>query len=55
MTWLTALTLSFKPVILPILTCLVGWLVPSPKEILRRKQAATHEAEQSGKGLDTLP
>ena len=55
MTWLTAIGLAFKPIILPILTLLVGWVVPSPQELLARKQAATHQAEQTGKGLDSLP
>jgi hypothetical protein len=54
-TWLAAIGLSFKPIILPILTALVGWIVPSPQELLARKEAATHQAEASGKGLDNLP
>ena len=55
MTWLTALGLAFKPVILPILTLLVGWFVPTPQQLLAKKEAATHQDEQTGKGLDTLP
>ena len=52
---LAILAASFKPIFLPILTALVGWLIPSPTQLLIKKEAATHEAEQTGKGLDQLP
>jgi hypothetical protein len=55
MTWLAMVAAAFKPVILPVLTALVGWLIPSPQQLLAKKEAATHQAEQSGQGLDTLP
>jgi hypothetical protein len=55
MSLLTILAMAFKPVILPILTALVGWVLPSPQQLLANKEAATHQAEQSGEGLDNLP
>lgn len=55
MSWIAAIGLAFKPIILPILTAIVGWLIPSPAQLLAKKEAATHEAEGSGKGLDQLP
>ena len=55
MTWLAAIGLAFKPVILPILTLIVGWVIPTPQQLLAKKLAATQAAEQAGKGLDPLP
>lgn len=52
----------FKPVILPCLTALVGWLIPSPFQKAAQKQAEIHDAEGKAQssggnvtGLDQLP
>lgn len=55
MSWIAVVTALFKPVIVPLLTGLVGWLIPSPAQLLAKKEAATHQAEQSGTNLDQLP
>ncbi len=52
MTWLAAIGLAMKPIIIPICSALVAWFVPTPQSLLAKKLAATHQEEQSGKGLD---
>lgn len=55
MAWLKVIGDLMQPVLIPIATALVAWLVPSPHSIMVKKQLATHMAEESGKGLDQLP
>lgn len=57
-----SLLISLKPVIIPILTALVGWLIPSPFQAAERGQASTHAAEDKADAsrgdmgdLDRLP
>lgn len=40
-----ALLVSLKPVLVPLLTALVGWLVPSPWEVAARGREKTKDAE----------
>jgi hypothetical protein len=62
MSWIVILSALFKPVILPILTLIVGWLIPSPMQKAAQKQAEIHNAETKATNsngnvsdLDRLP
>jgi hypothetical protein len=49
-TWGPILIALFKPVILPILTFLVGWIFPSPIQTAMQKQTDLNAAEQKADG-----
>lgn len=53
MSWAAILAALFKPVILPILTALVGWLIPSPLQRAAKAPVEVADAEKKADAGDT--
>ncbi len=52
MTLITILTAIFKPIIVPILTALLGWLLPSPLQKAAKGPAEVADAQKKGNAGD---